>query len=170
MSATPPNIAEEDIRRLLAAFYARARADDMLGPVFAAAVGTTDEDWAPHLARLQDFWSQVMLRHAGRYRGDPYGAHLRLLPGLRPEMFDRWLSLFGAACDETLAPEAATAFRERAALIARSLRTGLFAPPPLQRPARSALPMTASEEVAITTAAPSGVTSPATAAGTAKRL
>ena len=39
-----------------------------------------------------------------------------------------------------------------------------------QRPARSALPITASEDVAITTAAPSGVTRPATAAGTATKL
>ena len=122
---------EEDIRRLLGAFYARVRADDDLGPVFAAAVGTTDEEWAPHLGRLQDFWSQVMLRHhGGRYRGDPFGAHRRLLPELRPEMFARWLALFDAACAETLAPDAAAAFRERAAAIARSLRAGLFGQPP----------------------------------------
>jgi hemoglobin len=125
-------ITEQDIRRLLAAFYARVRADDALGPIFAAAVGTTDEDWAPHLDRLQDFWSQVMLRQGGRYGGNPYQAHLRLLPALRPEMFDRWLSLFDAACAETLPPDAAAAFRERAAAIARSLRMGLFEPLPLR--------------------------------------
>ena len=126
-------MTEGDIERLLAAFYARARADDELGPVFAAAVGTTDEDWAPHLARLRDFWSQVMLRQAGRYTGNPYQAHLRLLPDLRPEMFERWLSLFDAACAETQTPEAAALFRERAAAIARSLRTGLFEPLPVRR-------------------------------------
>ncbi len=119
-------VTEGDIERLLAAFYGRVRADEELGPIFAAAVGTTDEDWAPHLARLRDFWSQVMLRQTGRYRGNPYQAHLRLLPELRPEMFERWLSLFDAACAETQSPEAAAAFRERAGAIARSLRMGLF--------------------------------------------
>jgi hemoglobin len=129
-------VTEEGIRRLLAAFYARVRADEVLGPVFAAAVGTTDEDWAPHLARIQDFWSQVMLRQGGRYTGNPYQAHLRLLPDLRPEMFGRWLALFDAACAETQASEAASAFRERAAAIARSLRMGLFEPPPIRPRAR----------------------------------
>ncbi|GAA0595982.1 hypothetical protein GCM10009416_37940 [Craurococcus roseus] len=131
-------MTEGDIDRLLAAFYARIRADDELGPVFAAAVGTTDEDWAPHLARLRDFWSQVMLRQTGRYTGNPYQAHLRLLPELRPEMFGRWLSLFDAACAETQAPEAAALFRERAAAIARSLRMGLFEPLPVRRRAEEA--------------------------------
>ena len=125
-------VTEGDIERLLAAFYARVRADEELGPIFAAAVGTTDEDWAPHLARIRDFWSQVMLRQTGRYRGNPYQAHLRLLPELRPEMFGRWLALFDAACAETQSPEAAAAFRERAAAIARSLRMGLFEPLPVR--------------------------------------
>ena len=126
-------MTEGDVERLLAAFYARVRADDELGPVFASAVGTTDEDWAPHLGRLRDFWSQVALRQAGRYTGNPYQAHLRLLPELRPEMFGRWLSLFDAACAETQTPEAAALFRERAAAIARSLRMGLFEPLPVRR-------------------------------------
>ena len=125
-------VTEGDIERLLTAFYARVRADEELGPIFAAAVGTTDEDWAPHMARIRDFWSQVMLRQTGRYRGNPYQAHLRLLPELRPEMFGHWLSLFDAACAETQSPEAAAAFRERAAAIARSLRMGLFEPLPVR--------------------------------------
>jgi hemoglobin len=138
---SPPSeggpISEDGIRRLLDAFYARVRADEELGPIFAAAVGTTEEDWAPHLARLQDFWSQVMLR-GGRYTGNPYQAHLRLLPELKPEMFERWLALFDAACAETQPPEAAAMFRERAAAIARSLRMGLFEPLPVRHPARPA--------------------------------
>jgi hemoglobin len=124
-------VTEEAIRRLLDAFYARVREDEALGPIFAAKVGTTEEDWAPHLARLQDFWSQVMLR-GGRYTGNPYQAHLRLLPELRPEMFGRWLALFDAACDETLPSEAAELFHERATAIARSLRMGLFEPLPVR--------------------------------------
>lgn len=117
-------VTEEGIRRLLDRFYARVRRDALLGPVFARAVGVTDAEWAPHLARLADFWSSVMLR-TGRYHGTPFGVHLGL-PDLQPAMFDRWLQLFGEACAEVFAPEVAEAFQERAERIARSLRMGLF--------------------------------------------
>jgi hemoglobin len=117
-------VTEDAIRRLLALFYGRVRHDPQLGPVFARAVGTTDTDWAPHLARVSDFWSSVMLR-SGRYHGDPFSVHLRL-PDLQPTMFDRWLALFGETCAELFDPDVADAFRERAERIASSLRMGLF--------------------------------------------
>ena len=117
-------VTEEGIRRLLDRFYDRVRGDPQLGPVFARAVGATDADWAPHLARLADFWSTVMLR-SGRYSGDPFSTHLRL-PDLEPAMFGRWLALFGETCAEVLEPDVADAFRGRAERIARSLRMGLF--------------------------------------------
>jgi hemoglobin len=117
-------VTEDGIRQLLALFYGRVRRDPRLGPVFARAVGTTDAEWALHLARLADFWSSVMLR-SGRYHGDPFSTHLRL-PDLDPTMFDRWLALFGEACAEVFEPDLADAFRERADRIARSLRMGLF--------------------------------------------
>ena len=116
-------VTEASIRELLDRFYDRVRRDPQLGPVFARAVGTTCADWAPHLARLTDFWSSVMLR-SGRYQGDPFSTHSRL-PDLEPAMFDRWLTLFGEACIELFVPDVADAFRERAARIGRSLRMGL---------------------------------------------
>ena len=120
----PVTIPEDDIRRLLDLFYSRVRGDSQLGPVFAKALGTSDADWARHLARLNDFWSSVMLR-SGRYHGDPFSAHLRLAE-LDSAMFDRWLALFGASCTEILEPDVADVFRDRASQIARSLRMGLF--------------------------------------------
>ena len=54
---------EAGIARLVHAFYARARTDWLLGPVFAAAV----EDWDAHLDTLVRFWCSVLLR-AGSYR------------------------------------------------------------------------------------------------------
>lgn len=117
-------MTEAAIREMLGRFYDRVRRDDQLGPVFAGAVGTTDAEWTPHLARLADFWSSVMLR-SGRYHGDPFSKHLRL-PNLQPAMFDRWLALFGETCTASFKPEIAEAFVERAARIACSLRMGLF--------------------------------------------
>jgi hemoglobin len=130
----PAAVTRQDIRRLLALFYARVREDAVLGPVFTRAVGTSDRAWAAHLARIEEFWAQVVLRD-GRYGGNPFQAHLRLLPELEPAMFDRWLGLFGGACAEALETGAAL-FLARAEAIARSLRLGLFD----RLPARPAAP------------------------------
>lgn len=124
-------LSEEGIGRLLALFYGRVRQDADLGPVFARAVGTTDAEWTPHLARIADFWSPMMLR-SGKYHGDPFSAHMRL-PDLQPAMFDRWLALFAESCAEVFEPPVADAFRERAERIARSLRLGLFTRLPSRR-------------------------------------
>ncbi len=120
----PEPVTEAAIREMLGRFYDRVRQDGQLGPVFAGAVGTTDAEWTPHLARLPDFWSSVMLR-SGRYHDDPFSKHLRL-PDLQPAMFNRWLALFGETCAASFEPELAEAFVERAGRIAHSLRIGLF--------------------------------------------
>ena len=49
---TAGRVSEDGIRRLVHLFYARVRRDDLLGPVFARALGETDAAWAAHLARL----------------------------------------------------------------------------------------------------------------------
>lgn len=110
-------------RHLVERFYGQVRQDPVLAPVFLAAIGGTDADWAAHLDRLADFWSSVM-HGSGRYHSDPFSAHLRL-PGLQPGMFGRWLALFRAACTEVLDPDTTAAFSGRADRIARSLQAGL---------------------------------------------
>ncbi len=112
-------IDEAGVAALVARFYARARADAMIGPVFNAAV----EDWDEHLERLNGFWSSVMLG-TGRYKGNPFGAH-RPLP-LRPEMFDRWLALWAETAAEVFEPEPAAALVDKADRIGASLTAGLF--------------------------------------------
>jgi hemoglobin len=100
-------------------FYERARQDPVLGPVFEAAI----EDWEEHFAKLTDFWTSVLLA-SGRYRGNPLAQHMR--HPIVPEMFPRWLELWGETADALFAPELAEILRERAALIARSLQAGMF--------------------------------------------
>ena len=46
-------ITEGMIEQLVRAFYARVRADDVLGPIFEARI----RDWEPHLAQMFAFWS-----------------------------------------------------------------------------------------------------------------
>ena len=87
-SPGPGLCSEDEVARLVHAFYARVRGDARLGPVFEAHV----DDWPAHLAQLVDFWS-AMLRGTRRFHGAPVQRH-NALPGLDAGMFERWLALF----------------------------------------------------------------------------
>lgn len=113
-------ISEEDITRLVPAFYARVREDPVLGPIFNGAI----EDWPQHLDKLTAFWSSVM-RSSGRYKGQPMVAHVRHEPAMTRENFDRWLSLWSETSEALLPPEKAAAFQDRAGRIAESLQLGV---------------------------------------------
>lgn len=113
-------ITEDDIATLVPAFYARIRADAVLGPIFNGAI----DDWPHHLDNLQAFWSSVMLT-SGRYKGQPMVAHVRHEPHMTRENFARWLALWSETATELLAPDAAAAFREKADRIAESLQLGV---------------------------------------------
>lgn len=112
---------EPALRRVVDVFYARVRADPLIGPVFEDAV----HDWPAHLALLGDFWSSVMLT-SGRYKGQPVPAHRKHLEQITPAMFDRWLALWAETTGELMAPAAAAALQAKAARIAESLQLALF--------------------------------------------
>lgn len=114
-------IDEQGLEQLVHAFYTRVRADPMLGPVFNDAI----DDWPGHLEKLTAFWSSVMLT-SGRYKGRPMPAHMKHKPRIKPEMFERWLTLWGETTDELMRPEAAAALQEKAGRIGESLQLALF--------------------------------------------
>jgi len=129
-------VTEAMIHELVHRFYARVRADAVLGPIFDRVIG---DHWDEHLAKLCDFWSSVVLM-TGRYHGRPMAAHFRI-DGLDATHFGRWLALFRLTASETCPPEAAALFVARAETIAESFQLGLAVnrgePPPLsQRAAR----------------------------------
>ena len=113
--------ANADIARLVAAFYAGARADALLGPVFEAAVS----DWPHHLAALTTFWT-AQLRGRGSYRGTPLAAHRPLLPALTPAMFARWLTLWQASTAALMSPEDAATLQAKAADLGARMSCALF--------------------------------------------
>ena len=115
----PVGIDELVIHELVHAFYARVRDDQMLGPIFNAAV----MNWDEHLEKLCEFWSSVTLM-SGRYKGTPMTAHAAL-PNLTGAHFDRWLELFNATARERCLPDAAALFIDRAGRIAQSLELGV---------------------------------------------
>ena len=121
---------EAAIARLVHAFYARAREDGLLGPVFEAAV----DDWPEHLDTLVRFWCSVLLR-AGTYRGNPMAAHRPL--ELDDRHFAGWLALWETTAHEVMPPEQARHVVDTAQRIGRSLRIGLGIDP-LRRQRREA--------------------------------
>lgn len=82
-------INEEQIGLLVDRFYARVREDEILGPVFAQAIG---DEWEPHLQTMRAFWSSLLLA-SGRYKGNPMMTHL-MLPRIGSQHFERWLALW----------------------------------------------------------------------------
>lgn len=113
-----PDLTEENIAKLVATFYGRAREDDLIGPIFNAQV----EDWDHHIAQISDFWSSMLLK-TGRYDGRPMRPHLRL--PIKGEHFDRWLLLFEKTAREIFDGDVAEAFILRARRIADSFEMGI---------------------------------------------
>jgi hemoglobin len=120
ISEPMPPLTEDDLQRLVQAFYGRVRDDALLGPIFNGAI----EDWDHHLGKLQAFWSSVMLG-SGRYKGQPMAVHLRQETHMTPEAFTRWLQLWNETTADLLDPLAARALQEKAARIAESLTLGI---------------------------------------------
>ena len=103
----PPAIDEAMIAALVHGFYGRVREDTEIGPIFNRVIGG---NWDEHLAKMCDFWSGVMLQ-SGRYKGNPMIAHMRLKM-VRPEHFDRWLTLFRQTAKELCPPDIAALFMD----------------------------------------------------------
>jgi hemoglobin len=128
-------IDEAMIQRVVHGFYDRIRADAVLGPIFSAAI----DDWGPHLAKMCDFWSSMLLM-TKRYDGRPVPAHLKI-SGLDKPHFERWLGLFEATARELAPPEAAELFIDRGHRVAQSLQLAIDFQkgvlPPLKAPIRA---------------------------------
>mgnify|MGYP001554943094 CR=1 FL=1 len=123
-------ITEAQIERLVRAFYSKVRTDPRLGPIFEQRLGN---DWEPHLLRMIDFWSSLMLT-TGRYSGRPLQKHL-VLKMVRPEDFDIWLRLFNETALEIGGEDFAAAFMDKAGRVASSFKMAKFYDAASLRPA-----------------------------------
>ena len=100
MTFETPASCEETFNKLVAAFYRRARTDDLIGPMYP------QDDFEGSEQRLRDF---LIYRFGGsdRYiqeRGHPRMKmrHMPFRIGIKER--DRWLELMGAAMEETEVP------------------------------------------------------------------
>lgn len=106
-------VNEEDVTTLVHTFYAKVRADVLLGPIFEPVI---KDNWAPHLLRMVDFWSTILL-YTRKYKDDPMPKHMKL--PVEQRHFDRWLQLFNETLDALFAGEVTENAKLRAASIAR---------------------------------------------------
>lgn len=90
----PSLYTEEEIAKLVHTFYAKARKDPELGPIFEAHV----IDWDAHFVQMINFWS-AQLRGTSRFRGAPMPKHIAV-PELTAGLFERWLQLFRQTTEE----------------------------------------------------------------------
>ena len=120
-------ITEELIEELVHGFYGRVRQDPDLGPIFSGAI----DDWEPHLSRMVDFWSAVMLS-TRRFKGNPVMKH-NALADLAPEHFEIWLGLFRENARAVCGTETAEEFIRKAEMIGGSLKLAKFGVPGLPR-------------------------------------
>ena len=110
---------KEDIQNLVDSFYAVARQDDLLGPIFNTIIG---DDWSHHLPTMYSFWSMVIFAEPG-YAGHPVKKHVdadKRMP-MNKEHFDRWLELWTATVDRLFAGEHAEIAKKKAALMANMI-------------------------------------------------
>src|SRR6185437_16195811 len=113
-------VTEEMIHDVVHAFYATIRTDPALGPIFKRVIG---ENWDPHLAKMCDFWSSVLLM-TGRFEGNPMTKHIAV-GGIRPTHFARWLHLFRQTVEKLCPQPAAEMFVMRSEMIATALQRGI---------------------------------------------
>jgi hemoglobin len=120
----------EDIAALVTAFYRRAFADDIFGPIF---VDVAQMDLPAHLPVMCDFWESVLLR-AGLYHRNALAPHREL--NSRVELtaahFARWLDLWTTTVDERHTGEKAELAKVQATRIAGSLTRRLRGQPPTE--------------------------------------
>ncbi|MBX2907162.1 MAG: group III truncated hemoglobin [Taibaiella sp.] len=110
---------KDDIQTLVDSFYAIARQDDLLGPIFNTIIG---DDWSHHLPVMYDFWNMVIFAVPG-YTGQPVKKHVDIdkrMP-MNKEHFDRWLELWTATVDKLFTGEYADIARNKAALMANMI-------------------------------------------------
>ncbi|HOA86596.1 MAG: group III truncated hemoglobin [Microbacteriaceae bacterium] len=108
-----------DIALLVDAFYRRAFADPVIGPIFTDVAHL---DLAHHLPIFADFWETVLFR-AGKYRRNALQVHLVLnaKAPLRAEHFERWLQIWTSNVDEHFEGEVAERAKLQATRIAGSM-------------------------------------------------
>ena len=99
----------EDIKTFVDAFYAKIRADELLAPVFALKIASSE--WDKHLQRMYNFWNTVLFFQRS-YKGNPFSKHTQL--PIEYQHFTQWILLFETTIDEHFKGDKANEVKSRA--------------------------------------------------------
>jgi truncated hemoglobin YjbI len=112
-----------DVAALVTAFYERAFADPLIGPIFTEIAKM---DLERHMPIMCDFWETVLFR-AGKYQRNALRVHVLLNSKfqLRQDHFERWVQLWTQTIDELFAGEKAELAKTQATRIAGSIHRRL---------------------------------------------
>ena len=86
-------ISNEDVSLLVDTFYAKAREDEFIGPIFEEHI----TDWKRHHIKLYQFWRTVILKQSA-YQSKPVQMHFKM--ELSQAHFDRWLEIWTSNVEE----------------------------------------------------------------------
>ncbi|TNE73741.1 group III truncated hemoglobin [bacterium] len=90
-------LTEEDCKRLVYTFYDSLQKNERLGYIFNQKANI---EWDLHLPKMVDFWSNILFQ-TGRYKGNPYQAHLHLT--IQESDFEEWITIFKTTVDSNFA-------------------------------------------------------------------
>ena len=104
-----------DLELLVRAFYEKALADALLGPIFKTQI---EDFWNQHLPKIYDFWESVLF-HKAIYKGNPMLKHLHLHEkvGLTEAHFERWMLLWNNTVVEHFQGDRAQLAQEKARML-----------------------------------------------------
>ncbi len=105
-----------DIKLLVENFYAKIKADNILGPIFNEVFPLK---WDTHIPRIVNFWETILL-NSSAYKENVMEKHMQLHKQhpFSPEHFERWISLFHLTTDELFSGVIAQTAKKRASSIA----------------------------------------------------
>lgn len=113
----------DDVHLLVVQFYAKIRADELLGPIFNGMI--PDDKWPGHLDKLTDFWI-TNLFGIQKFKGNPVQAHVNTDKAVNHSIsqvhFGRWLQLWFETIDTYFEGKRA----DKAKSAARRMASGQF--------------------------------------------
>ncbi len=114
----------ENIKEMVANFYAKVQAHKDLSPIFKKFIGKDESVWAEHIELIAEFWATRILDD-GKYEGRPLFKHIDM-PKFPKERFADWLMLFESALNETYTKEAAEPFLAMAKGMAERFQSVMY--------------------------------------------
>lgn len=115
----------EKIAVFIDAFYAKVLQDERLSPIF---LDVAEIDLEVHLPLIRSYWAKLLLGEKN-YKRHTMNIHraLHAKQGLRPEDFERWLTLFRGTVDEMYSGPGADRAKQVAGHIAANMEAAMSA-------------------------------------------